>query len=244
MPRYENWSVGVEQRLPAGFFARANYLRKRGRDGFTFANLLAGNTTALLEKAGRLGGAGFGAIYHPANSRRDVYDSFEITVRKNFLKQYTWLGSYTRSRARSNAVLDISIENPARFSENFGPMPWDAPNRFLSWSYFPLSEKWGLAYMMEWRTGYPFSIENEQGQIVEGVNSRRFPAFFELNVHLERRLDLFGYRWALRGGVYNLTDRLNPTVVNNVAGSPDFLLFAGGTSRGFVARIRWLGRNE
>jgi hypothetical protein len=183
MPRYENWSLGVEQRLPAGLFARVNYLRKRGRDGFTFVNLPHAQTAELLEKASRLGGTGFGAIYHPANSRRDAFDAVEITVRKNFLKQYTWLGSYTRSRARSNAVLDISIDNPTRFSNNFGPMPWDAPHRFLSWSYFPLSEKWALAYMLEWRSGYPFSVENEQGHVVGEINSRRFPAFFELNLH-------------------------------------------------------------
>jgi hypothetical protein len=98
--------------------------------------------------------------------------------------------------------------------------------------------------MLEWRAGYPFSVEDEQGSVLGGVNSRRFPAFFELNIHLERRLDLFGYRWALRGGVNNLTDRLNPTLVNNVATSPEFLHFFGGSSRGFVTRIRWLGKKE
>ena len=243
-PRYENWSLGLEQRLPAGFFARVDYLRKRGRDGFTFVSQAAQDPAALAGQAAGLGGAGFGGIFHPINHRRDVYDAVEITVRKNFLKQYTWLGSYTRSRALSNAVLDISIDNPVRFSDNFGPMPWDAPHRFLSWSYFPLTEKWAFAYMLEWRAGYPFSVEDEQGSILGGVNSRRFPAFFELNVHLERRVDLFGYRWALRGGVNNLTDRLNPTLVNNVSSSPDFLQFFGGSSRGFVTRIRWLGKKE
>lgn len=243
-PRYENWSLGLEQRLPAGFFARVDYLRKRGRDGFTFAPQASDDPAPLSPLAAGLGGARFGAIFHPVNHRRDVYDAVEITVRKNFLKQYTWLGSYTRSRALSNAVLDISIDNPVRFADNFGPMPWDAPHRFLSWSYFPLNEKWAFAYMLEWRAGYPFSVEDEQGSVLGGVNSRRFPAFFELNIHLERRLDLFGYRWALRGGVNNLTDRLNPTLVNNVATSPEFLHFFGGSSRGFVTRIRWLGKKE
>jgi hypothetical protein len=242
-PRYENWSAGLEQRLPAGFFARVDYLRKRGRDGFTFVNDAA-NAAELSQQAARLGAAGLGGVFRPVNYRRDVYDAVEITVRKNFLKQYTWLGSYTRSRAVSNSVLDISIDNPVRASNNFGPMPWDAPHRFLSWSYFPLSEKWGFAYMAEWRAGYPFSVEDERGSVVGSVNSRRFPAFFELNVQLERRLDLFGYRWALRGGVNNLTDRLNPTLVNNVNTSPEFLEFFGGSSRAFVTRIRWLGKKE
>jgi hypothetical protein len=98
--------------------------------------------------------------------------------------------------------------------------------------------------MVEWRSGYPFSIESELGQILGAVNSHRLPDFFELNIHLERRLALFGYWWALRGGVNNLTDRLNPTLVNNVTSSPRFLQFYGGTSRAFVTRIRWLGKKE
>ena len=243
-PRYENWSAGLEQRLPAGFFAHVDYLRKRGRDGFTFVNDASQDPAQLAPRAALLGAAGFGGVFHPVNYRRDIYDALEITVRKNFLKQYTWLGSYTRSRALSNSVLDISIDNPVQVSNNFGPMPWDAPHRFLSWSYFPLSEKWALAYMLEWRAGYPFSVEDERGSILGSVNSRRFPAFFELNVQLERRLDLFGYRWALRGGVNNLTNRLNPTLVNNVNTSPEFLEFFGGSSRAFVTRIRWLGKKE
>jgi hypothetical protein len=98
--------------------------------------------------------------------------------------------------------------------------------------------------MLEWRAGYPFSIEDDLGSILGGVNSHRFPDFFELNIHLERRIDLFGQRWALRGGVNNVTDRLNPTLVNNVITSPEFMEFYGGSSRGFVARIRWLGKKE
>jgi hypothetical protein len=136
------------------------------------------------------------------------------------------------------------VESFTTFADNFGPMPWDAPHRLLSWSYFPLSEKWALAYMLEWRSGYPFSVENEEGRIIGAANSRRFPDFFELNVHLERRFDFRGHRWALRGGVNNLVDRLNPTVVNNNISSPDFLRYAGGTSRAFVTRIRWLGKKE
>jgi hypothetical protein len=98
--------------------------------------------------------------------------------------------------------------------------------------------------MLEWRSGFPFSVEDEDGQIIGAVNSRRFPDFFELNTHLERRFNLGGYRWALRGGVNNLTDRLNPTVVNNNISAPNFLQYAGGTSRAFVTRIRWLGKRE
>jgi hypothetical protein len=55
-------------------------------------------------------------------------------------------------------------------------------------------------------------------------------------------ITLRGYRFALRGGVDNLTDRLNPTAVNNVVGAPGFGGFLGDEGRHFVLRIRFFGR--
>jgi hypothetical protein len=53
---------------------------------------------------------------------------------------------------------------------------------------------------------------------------------------------LRGYRFALRGGVDNLTNSKNPTAVNNVIGSPRYLQFLGNEGRHFVVRIRFFGR--
>ena len=140
--------------------------------------------------------------------------------------------------------MDISIDNPVLVGDNFGPMPWDSPHRFLSWAYFPLTKKWALAYMFEWRSGFPFSVEDEAGRIIGTVNSRRFANFFELNLQVERKLAVMGHRWGFRFGFVNLTGSQNPTVVNNNIDSPNFLQFAGGTSRALVTRLRWLGRTK
>jgi hypothetical protein len=40
----------------------------------------------------------------------------------------------------------------------------------------------------------------------------------------------------------NITDRLNPTAVNNVVGAPGFRQFYGAEGRHFVVRIRFFGR--
>jgi hypothetical protein len=65
---------------------------------------------------------------------------------------------------------------------------------------------------------------------------------FDLNVAIERMVTVHGYRFALRGGVDNLTGRANPTAVNNVTGAPQFLQFPGAEGRHFVARIGFFGR--
>src|SRR2546426_8354070 len=94
-------------------------------------------------------------------------------------------------------------------SQQPGPYPWDVPNRFLSWGYLPffklpILKQTEIAYSLEARTGFPFSVVNNEQQLVGKPDSHRFPEYFSLNVHLEKRFHLFGYYWALRGGFDNI----------------------------------------
>ncbi len=243
-PRYRNWSVGVEHRIRTGIYARAVYTGRRGSDGFTYVNSLHPQAPPAPEIMAAYGSTDFNAIYRLRNWRRDIYDSVEATVRQTFRKQYEWMASYTRSRALSNAVVDIGVDNPLVVIDNFGRMPWDSPNRVLSWGYLPtFRENWAVAYLMEARDGFPFSIQDEAGGLLGPVNARRFPFFFELNLHLERRFVFHANRWAFRFGFNNITNHRNYNVVNNDIASPHFLTFYGGQSRAFVLRIRWLGKS-
>lgn len=70
----------------------------------------------------------------------------------------------------------------------------------------------------------------------------RYPLNFDLNLAIERLVTLHGYRFALRGGGDNLTDRANPTAVNNALGAPRFLQFLDDEGRHFVVRLRLFGR--
>jgi hypothetical protein len=129
------------------------------------------------------------------------------------------MASYVRSRARSTAALDLSADTALLVDENAGRLPWDAPHRVLSWGYLPTFWRdWAVAYLAEYRTGFPFSVQNELGQIQGGVNSWRYPNFFELNLHIEKRFHFRGQRWALRMGANNILGRRNPNVVNNNIG--------------------------
>lgn len=243
-PRYHNWNLAFEQRLAAGVYLRTGYLRRRGRDGFTYENVLGYGDPPPPELRSAFAGLPFDAVYRLSNLRRDVYDSFELTVRQIFKQQYEWMASYTRSRAFSNAVVDLSVDDPIIVTRNVGKMPWDAPNRLLSWGYLPLWRRnWALAYLLEARDGFPFSIQDDEGRLVGGLNERRFPAYFELNLHIERRFFFKGQRWALRAGFNNITNHRNYDTVNNNTGSPNFLRFYGGSGRSLNFRIRWLGRN-
>jgi hypothetical protein len=227
-PRYQNWSAGLEQRLPWRLDLSLNFLRKRGTNGFTY---IADTPTAAL------------ATYRLENYRRDVYDSAGITVHQSLPKGYEWMASYVRSRAFSNSVVDIAIDLPLLISDNIGRLGWDAPNRFLSWGYLPSPwSDWAFAYLFETRTGFPYSIQSDTGQLIGAPNSYRFPTYINLNFHVEHTVRLRTYRFAVRGGFNNITGHKNPTTVENVVGSPRFLNYYGSEGRHFVVRLRWLGK--
>lgn len=242
-PRYQNTTFGVEHYWPGRFGFRAEYLRRRGSQGFTYRNSYFQPDQPAPEWAHELNASVVDAVYALDNHRHDSYDAISLTVRQNIRRQYEWLVSYTRSRALSNAVVDVNIDDPIIVTDNFGPMPWDAPHRLMSWAYLPTPLKnWSVAYLLDARNGFPYSIRQEDGHIQGKVNAQRFPFFFELNVHLERRFVFRGHRWALRGGANNITNRINPETVNNTITSSRFGRFYGGTGRAFNVRIRWLGK--
>jgi hypothetical protein len=234
MPRYRNWTGQFDRQFPAHVTLNANYLRRRGDHGFTYLSPYG---------AGLPPPPGYESILSLTNLRRDNYDSAQVSVHQTFGSQYDWMASYTRSRAQSNSVLPLSVDQTVTVSNNVGPVPWDAPNRVLGWFYLPTPwEKWAVAGLVEMRDGFPFSVQNENGGIVGTVNSYRYPMYFSLNVHLEYRFKFHGVRLALRGGFNNITSHKNYTAVINTIGAPGFLTYYGSDGRHFVLRFRWLGK--
>ena len=233
VPRFVNWSVGLEKKLPGAVYLKAEYMERRGSRGFVYDTP---NDTPSGD-------------FVLENTRDDSYKAFQISLRKNFRESYMLMGSYTRSRATSNEVLDFNVDNPILSAQGAGPYPWDTPNRFLSWGYFPLFKlpivhQLEVAYSMEARSGFAFSELNTQQQLLGAPNAFRFPDYLSMNLQLEKRFRMFGYYLALRGGFDDITGRCNPFVVNSVIDpvnhpAPTFSACQG---RAFTSRIRFLGR--
>ncbi len=231
VPRFLNWSLALEKKLPAAIYLKAEFLDRRGARGFVYdlAPTTPGNF--ILQ-----------------NTRDDSYHALQITLRHNFRETYMLMGSYTRSSAHTNQALDFNVDNPILSPQQPGPYSWDAPNRFLSWGYFPLFKmpiihQLEVAYSMEARTGFPFNLLTDQQQLIGKPGAQRFPEYFSLNLQLEKRFHLFGYYLALRGGFDNINGRCNPFVVDNIIDpthpQPTFTACEG---RAFTSRIRLLGR--
>jgi hypothetical protein len=228
--RFLNWSVGLEHKFPTTTYLRVEFVEKRGRDGWTYINRVADAAAPLT------------GSYVFSNSRRDSYDGFQVQARHTFKGDHLVFASYVRSSARSTAVLNFTLDNPVFSQQAGGPLPWDAPNRLLSWGWVPFWRSFDLAYSLDWRDGFPFSLVNENQQLVGAVGSMRFPVYFVLNLSVERRFTFLGYQLALRAGFDNITNRHNPFSVDNNIDSPHFLTYGGLQGRALTARIRILGR--
>jgi hypothetical protein len=229
-PRFFSWSMELERKMPKEIYLRLEYLGRRGVNGYTF-DLQGDSLTRRIM-----------TVLDLRNTRRDRYDAFSLTARRAFRENYLFFASYTRSSARTNAVLDFSLDTPIFSPQQGGPFDWDAPNRLISWGWAPLLKKIDLAYSVEWRSGYPFSVIDQDRRLIDEPNSNRFPAYFSLNVHLERRFRLLSLNLAVRAGFNNITNRQNAIAVDNNVNSDRFLTFSGIQGRQFTARIRFLGR--
>jgi len=148
---------------------------------------------------------------------------------------------YIRSRARSNQALDYTLGNPLFAPQLPGALPWDAPNRFLSYGWMP-APIWNLllSYHLECRTGFPFGLLSSYQQLVSSPDRLRFPTYLNLDMGIEKRFHFHGHEWAARLLVVNMTGHQNPDTVTNIAGRP--IVFAGGQGRAFTARLRLVGR--
>jgi TonB dependent receptor len=244
-PKYTNWTTGLNQELKHNLFFTARYLAKRGNHGLTYVSSPISDP-ALEAYVEQTVGMPVGIQgYLLTNLRRDRYDSAEFTAHQVFAGQYQWMASYVRSHAISTAVFNQSIDQPLNVLNNLGPLPWDTPNRFLSSALFPLPwKKWAIAYLIDLRSGFPYSVQDARGNLIGPANSYRFPTNFDLNLHVERRFELRGHRFALRVGVNNLTDHKNPTAVYNTLGTPEYGHFIGDEGRHVVLRIRFFGRGR
>jgi hypothetical protein len=227
-----NWSIGVERKLPWSIFAGANFADKRTTNVLTFAN--------------QSGGGALAGDYLLTNGREDRYSSEEIDARRAFGNGYTVFVSYTHSSARTNAALNY-VPTPSPWGpQQSGPLAWDAPNRVISWGWLPvplkmLKNRWDFVYLLDRRTGFPFTAVNAADQGVGGAGAYRFPAYVNFSPGLEWRFHFRGQYWGLRGVIENATDSGNPLEVNNVVDSPEFGTFSELEGRALTARIRLIG---
>ena len=224
-----NWSIGVEQRVPGAVYLKANFIEKHIANEFTYAN--------------RNDPAGLAGAFVLTNARKDHDRLVELEARRTFTHGYTLFGAYTYSTAHTNSAIDYIPTIPILGQQQSGPLPWDTPNRVISWGWVPFlvpgfKKRWDFVYTYDWHTGFPFTSVNANHQVVGAAGSHRFPDYLAFSPGLEVRFHFRGYYFGLRGVMENATNSRNPLVVNNVVDSPQYGTFSEVFGRALTARIR------
>jgi hypothetical protein len=231
-PYFDITSAGWQQRFGSKTIVSVELLARNGHHGLVYETLNPGQ---------------IGSNFLLQTTRRDKYRAATISARHSFQNGASIFGSYTRSKANTDQDLDPLLGQLYFAPQQGGPLSWDAPNRALAWGTFP-TRIWGIevAYLFEYRTGYPFSSINSEQFLVGAPNDKRFPDYASLDLSLEKKFRFGKYLFAVRGAVINLTDRQNPDVVinniNAIGVTPSYLTFEGGQGRAFTGRLRFLGK--
>jgi hypothetical protein len=218
-PRSFGWNTEIDRQLSSAFVVRAGFQERNTVRDF------------VLDPQSNLG------LMTVANAGHSFYREFQLTGRYK-VKRGTLNASYVRSKAYGN-LNDFNqffgnYANPVINPDERGPLPWDAPNRFLAWGQFEAPLKFTVLPVFDLHTGFPYSIIDQEREFVGPRDSERFPRFASLDMQVTRPIRLpFTEKVKARIGfsVFNLLNRFNPRDVQSDIDSDRFGAMFNGVGR-------------
>ena len=158
-----------DRQLTTHIAFRASYLRSSTYKDFVINPELTSPNTATMLLSNR--GA---ARYH----------EFETTVRVHPSQKFDLNFSYVHSRARGDlntlTALYVPFEQPVFRPNQFGTLPSNIPNRFVTWGRFVLPWQMTASPVLDIHTGFPYSALDARQDYVGAPNRLRLPAFASL----------------------------------------------------------------
>jgi hypothetical protein len=214
------WNLQLDHQLNERFLLRLGYEERSTRRDFT----LEPTADALLLQ----------------NNGRSRYREFQALGRFRFQEGRNIFLSYVRSQARGN-LNDFNTyfgnqKHAVIRPDEYGRQPFDAPHRMLFWGDFAVPFNMVLTPVVDWRSGFPFSIINENQDFVGPRNAGgRFPRLLTLDLLVMKALKIRfrGKEYKGRAGftVFNIMNHWNPRDVQNNIASPQFGTFFNSADR-------------
>ena len=228
------WNLQIDHQVTERLLLRVGYEERRTRRDFIIEPVsgpgaLPSQNALLLQNTGR-----------------SLYREFQTVARFRFQEGRNIFLSYVRSQARGDLndynTYFGNIRHPVIRPNEYGRQAFDAPNRLLFWGDFGLPHDIVLTPVVDWRSGFPFSLLNEQQDFVGPRNGGgRFPQFFTLDVLVMKGLKIHfrGKKYKGRAGftIFNITNHWNPRDVQNNLASPQFGTFYN--SMGISMRLKF-----
>src|SRR6266850_574137 len=168
-----------------------------------------------------------------SNTGRSHYQELQVLGLYHHPRWGYWNASYVWSSARGdlNTADNYLGDLPAFVirANEYGPLPFDVPHRFLLNGELKLPSDITFSPSFEIRSGFPFSVVNEQLDFVGPRNrAGRFPAFLSLDAQVTKgfRIPMFEkHKMRVGAAIFNIANHFNPRDVQNNLGSPGFNQF-------------------
>src|SRR5689334_19857519 len=183
------------------------------------------------------------------NNGRSRYREFQAVARFRFQEGRNIFLSYVRSEARGN-LNDFNtyfgnLKHAVIRPDEYGTQPFDAPNRLLFWGDFGLPHDVVLTPVVDWHTGFPFSLVNEQQDFVGPRDEGgRFPNLMTLDLLVMKGLKIKfrGKEHKGRAGftIFNITNHWNPRDVQNNIASGQFGTFFNSPDRSIRLKFEFV----
>jgi outer membrane receptor protein involved in Fe transport len=219
------WNLQVDHQLSPRLLLRLGYEERSTRRDFLLEPVINSATEGLLLLQ---------------NSGRSRYRELQAVARFRFQENRNIYLSYVRSQARGN-LNDFNTyfgnqKHPVIRPDEYAKQPYDVPHRLLFWGDFGLPFDIVATPVLDWHSGFPFSLLNEQQDFVGPRNEGgRFPRLVTLDLLITKGLTIpfRGKKYKGRAGftVFNITNHWNPRDVQNNLASPQFGTFFNSPDR-------------
>jgi Carboxypeptidase regulatory-like domain len=183
------------------------------------------------------------------NNGRSRYRELQGVARFRFQEGRNIYLSYVRSQARGN-LNDFNtyfgnLKHAVIRPDEYGKQPFDAPNRLLFWGDFALPYDVVATPVVDWRSGFPFSLLNEEQDFVGPRNEGgRFPRLLTLDLLVTKglRIPFRGKKYRGRAGftIFNITNHWNPRDVQNNMAAQQFGTFYNSPGRSMRLKFEFV----
>jgi len=230
-PRNLTWNIEVERQLRRNVSLRVGYTDSHTTHLFTVNPFTAAP-----------GAQSYLALTDTGSSHyRELESTVHFTFHRNDEVNVSYIWSRTRGDLNNLSAVLIPFAQPVIRPNVYGILPYDVPNRVVTWGIVSLPRGFKFSPIADIHTGYPYSNIDTLQDYVGTPNGQRFNSFFTLDVKLYRefRIPFLGSEHGkgkahhVRLGVYslNVTNHGNFNAVYNNVAAPNFGQFAGFQDR-------------
>jgi hypothetical protein len=226
-PRADGVSIELERVIRPGLDAQTAV---RFRNGSSLPTVIVAEATPLVQLQ---------------NSGTSAYREIQVSVRQtwnpNTLMFVSYVHSDSQGETNDYGTLYTNLDTPLLEPGGIAPNAASVPDRLRAWATLGLPMRIVVSPAIDWRTGFPYTLQDEYRHNVGVLNGQRLPTYFALDLTTFKTFDIFSQHMDLGLQVFNLTDHFNPRDVITVVGSARFgeLTNNPGVTFGGYMQVRW-----